>query len=255
VPLGLGSPRLGKLWCLGIPAGHGRNTKGGCSSVSWTWVGILVAGAVAGLGLVAVAVGGIRGRQPGRPDLASPARRALVLRGVIVVFVGAMAGVVSSAVTYLASAARRRPRGPVTVASASQVAARFERERRPWHVEDGGFYVVPYPPAALGRAREHYGPGILSGMEEGFVAVSQVCTHLGCRVPWCSSAQWFECPCHGSRFNQVGELQRGPAPRGLDRYPVRVVDGQVVVDLTTVILGPAPGVDTVDQPPAGPHCN
>ncbi len=42
----------------------------------------------------------------------------------------------------------------------------------------------------------------------------QRCVHLGCRVPFCNSSKWFECPCHGSKYNEAGEYQLGPAPRG-----------------------------------------
>ena len=48
----------------------------------------------------------------------------------------------------------------------------------------------------------------------------QRCVHLGCRVPFCESSKWFECPCHGSKYNGVGEYQLGPAPRGMDRFQV-----------------------------------
>ena len=54
----------------------------------------------------------------------------------------------------------------------------------------------------------------------GFVALYQKCVHLGCRVPFCETSQWFECPCHGSQYNRVGEKKGGPAPRGLDRFAV-----------------------------------
>ena len=37
--------------------------------------------------------------------------------------------------------------------------------------------------------------------------------------PQCVTSQWFECPCHGSQYNQVGEKKAGPAPRGMDRFP------------------------------------
>ena len=67
-------------------------------------------------------------------------------------------------------------------------------------------------------------------MEKGFVALYQKCVHLGCRVPWCESSQWFECPCHGSKYNRVGEKKGGPAPRGLDRFVLEVSGGQITVD-------------------------
>ena len=41
------------------------------------------------------------------------------------------------------------------------------------------------------------------------VALWWRCPHLGCRVPWCESAGEFECPCHGSTFNRLGEYRSG----------------------------------------------
>ena len=66
-------------------------------------------------------------------------------------------------------------------------------------------------------------PASSSGMEQGYVALYQKCVHLGCRVPWCETSQWFECPCHGSKYNRVGEKQGGPAPAGMDRFPLEVI--------------------------------
>ena len=71
---------------------------------------------------------------------------------------------------------------------------------------------------------------ILAGMADGIVALYQKCPHLGCRVPQCVSSQWFECPCHGSQYNQVGEKKGGPAPRGMDRFAVTVDASGDVVD-------------------------
>ena len=64
----------------------------------------------------------------------------------------------------------------------------------------------------------------------GFLAIWQKCTHLGCSVPWVDDENQFHCPCHGSLFNQVGEVLGGPAPRPLDLFPVTIQDGQVFVD-------------------------
>ena len=61
----------------------------------------------------------------------------------------------------------------------------------------------------------------------------QRCVHLGCRVPFCQSSQWFECPCHGSKYNEAGEYQLGPAPHGMDRFAVKVEGGNVMVDTST----------------------
>jgi cytochrome b6-f complex iron-sulfur subunit len=89
---------------------------------------------------------------------------------------------------------------------------------------------------------------------EGVMALYQRCVHLGCRVPFCTSSKWFECPCHGSKYNNAGEYQLGPAPRGLDRFGMEVVNGTVVVDTSTIKLGPPRGTNTTGQPQEGPFC-
>ena len=86
------------------------------------------------------------------------------------------------------------------------------------------------------------------------MSLYQRCVHLGCRVPFCNSSKWFECPCHGSKYNNAGEYKLGPAPRGLDRFQMAVVDGSVIVDTSTIKLGPPRGTNTTDQPLEGPYC-
>ena len=90
--------------------------------------------------------------------------------------------------------------------------------------------------------------------ETGVVAISEICPHLGCRVDWCDSSRQFECACHGSTFNRLGEYRTGPSPRGMDRHPVVVTNGVVEVDTGEVIAGAAPGAESIDEPPAGPSC-
>ena len=92
------------------------------------------------------------------------------------------------------------------------------------------------------------------GMVEGFVALYQKCPHLGCRVPWCQTSQWFECPCHGSKYNRVGEKKGGPAPRGMDRFSMEVDGTNIVVDTAVVVQGPPIGTDTTGQGQEGAAC-
>ena len=90
---------------------------------------------------------------------------------------------------------------------------------------------------------------------EEVVALSQRCPHLRCNVDWCDSSGQFECPCHGSSFNRVGEHRTGPAPRGMDSHPVRIVGGVVFVDTDTQISGAARGTaESIDEPVRGPAC-
>lgn len=89
----------------------------------------------------------------------------------------------------------------------------------------------------------------------GLYALYQKCTHLGCRVPLCDSSKMFECPCHGSVFNIKGEYIAGPAPRGLDRFPITIEGNAVSVDTATLIEGPAKSILTGPAEPAGPSCS
>lgn len=66
--------------------------------------------------------------------------------------------------------------------------------------------------------------------EAGFLALWQKCTHLGCSIPWVESENQFHCPCHGSLFNKMGEVQGGPAPRPMDFFPIVIENGEVWVD-------------------------
>jgi Rieske Fe-S protein len=52
------------------------------------------------------------------------------------------------------------------------------------------------------------------------VAVSPVCTHLGCQVNWNTAERSWDCPCHGSRFAPEGDVLQGPAVHRLERKPI-----------------------------------
>lgn len=58
---------------------------------------------------------------------------------------------------------------------------------------------------------------------------SPICTHLGCGFRWDAAAKRFKCPCHGSEFDPEGKVVGGPAPRPLDRLPVRIENGRLLV--------------------------
>jgi cytochrome b6-f complex iron-sulfur subunit len=63
-----------------------------------------------------------------------------------------------------------------------------------------------------------------------WLALYQVCVHLGCKVPYRDDCNSFKCPCHGSHYNVDGEYLDGPAPRSLDRFSMTFTGGNVVVD-------------------------
>jgi nitrite reductase/ring-hydroxylating ferredoxin subunit len=69
---------------------------------------------------------------------------------------------------------------------------------------------------------------------EGVRAMSAECTHLGCVLDHTDNG--FQCPCHGSRFDEQGKVIAGPAPRSLACYKVDLApDGQLRVDLNNKV--------------------
>jgi cytochrome b6-f complex iron-sulfur subunit len=59
------------------------------------------------------------------------------------------------------------------------------------------------------------------------VALSAICTHMGCTVA--VNAAELDCPCHGSKFNAMtGAVLGGPAPSPLPTIAVEVKNGNVV---------------------------
>jgi cytochrome b6-f complex iron-sulfur subunit len=115
-------------------------------------------------------------------------------------------------------------------------------------VPEARAYVVPAP-ATLSDQFE--GKSVEAG---GLMALFQRCVHLGCRVPWCATSIGFECPCHGSKYDYIGEYFAGPAPRNLDRFVVEIRDGDhFVIRTGSIIQTPRAPVRSV-QYPQGPSC-
>lgn len=62
-----------------------------------------------------------------------------------------------------------------------------------------------------------------------FLAMSNICTHLGCRIRWIDDREEFFCPCHNGVFDKDGQIVSGPVPRPLDRFETKVENGQLFV--------------------------
>ena len=146
--------------------------------------------------------------------------------------------------------------GTVPMGVAAELGAEIRAERAPLRVPEGGISILVWDPSNE-TARRSYGDdhqAILDGSTALMAVDSQNCPHLGCAVPWCQSSQWFECPCHGSRYNRWGEWVGGPAPRGLDRFASHLEDDQFVVDFGQLIIGPARTANALQQNAEGPPC-
>lgn len=193
-------------------------------------------------------------RAPMDPETLAVTRRQFLNRSIVNFFGLGLAGFGAASVGFLWPTLSGGFGSKIRAGELTQMLGQIAATREPIYLPEARSWVAPYPAEALGKARNAYSGGVLQGMEEGVVALYQKCVHLGCRVPWCKSAQWFECPCHGSRYNRVGEKKGGPAPRGLDRFAVEVNGGVVFVDTKQVILGPPIGTNTTGQEAEGPHC-
>ena len=70
---------------------------------------------------------------------------------------------------------------------------------------------------------------VLTTNGQDFIVMSNVCTHLGCRVRWIQENDGFFCPCHNASFSRDGEVTGGPPPRPLDRLENKVENGILYV--------------------------
>jgi cytochrome b6-f complex iron-sulfur subunit len=191
---------------------------------------------------------------PPDPDAYGVTRRQFLNRSIFALFGLSIAVFGVAIVGFLWPSGSSGFGSKIRVGKVSDVIADIERNDGFLYKPEGRMWVTQYPAAALAKAKTVYSAPELTGMEAGLVALYQKCPHLGCRVPDCKSSQWFECPCHGSQYNQVGEKKGGPAPRGMDRFAMEVNGGVFIVNTGQVIQGPPIGTNTTGQEAEGPHC-
>ena len=72
---------------------------------------------------------------------------------------------------------------------------------------------------------------LIRSEDGGFLALSLICSHLGCSVLWDKEKNQFICPCHSSAFDRHGDVINSPAPRALDYFPVIIEGGKIKIDL------------------------
>jgi cytochrome b6-f complex iron-sulfur subunit len=74
-------------------------------------------------------------------------------------------------------------------------------------------------------------PALLIHFADGsWVAISAVCTHLGCTLGYQPPAPLIICPCHGGQYDpHTGKNVGGPPPRPLTRFDVAVQPGKVII--------------------------
>jgi cytochrome b6-f complex iron-sulfur subunit len=102
---------------------------------------------------------------------------------------------------------------PVAVGMASDILKQFAATNdRPILFREGRFFLL-------------HAPG-------GIIAAYRKCTHLGCTVPFNTAKDFFECPCHGSRFDKrTAVVVRTPAPKPLQLFHIsESPSGALIVD-------------------------
>jgi len=79
------------------------------------------------------------------------------------------------------------------------------------------------------NAEEEFSVYVLTTNGREFIVISNICTHLGCKVRWIPDRDGFFCPCHNGVFAKDGSVVSGPPPRSLDRFESKVEDGILFV--------------------------
>jgi len=181
-------------------------------------------------------------------------RRQFFNRSIVATFAFGLSGFGAAVLAFLWPNNKGGFGSKINVGKIPDIEAKIKDGSGFAYYPEGKMWVTEYPAEALPKAKATYSPPELTGMEAGLIALYQKCPHLGCRVPQCVSSQWFECGCHGSQYNQVGEKKGGPAPRGMDRFAMEVKGQNFSVDTGTIILGPPIGTNTTGQEAEGPHC-
>lgn len=189
------------------------------------------------------------------PEAIGVARRQFLNRSIIGMFGFALSGFGAAAIAQLWPGASEGFGSAINVGEVGDVKAQITANNGFLYRPEGRMWVTEYPAGALEKAAVDYGStAAWPGIEAGFMALFQKCPHLGCRVPECASSQFFECPCHGSFYNQVGEKRGGPAPRGMDFFAMSISNGNLIVDTGNIIGGQSIGVNTTGQEREGPSC-
>jgi cytochrome b6-f complex iron-sulfur subunit len=190
---------------------------------------------------------------PPSPERLGVTRRTFLNRSAVTLL-GVSAGALSGAFLSFLWPQATGGFGSVIHVARAQIDPGIAQGHGFFYVPEGRMWITAYPATALPKARKAYSAEVLKAMDQGYVFLYQKCPHLGCRVPSCVTSQWFECPCHGSKYNRVGEKKAGPAPRGMDHFASSLKGDSFAIDTGRVILGPPIGTNTTGQEAEGPHC-
>jgi cytochrome b6-f complex iron-sulfur subunit len=126
--------------------------------------------------------------------------------------------------------------GTVVMSALAMFAGMFRMSKPNVRYEEATKFKIGKPenfPVGMVTKLDDKGVFIFSN-DDGLHAISSVCTHLGCIVA--VSETGFQCPCHGSKYDENGKVIGGPAPRNLSWLEIsRGLDGSLMVDTAKAV--------------------
>jgi menaquinol-cytochrome c reductase iron-sulfur subunit len=121
----------------------------------------------------------------------------------------------------------------------SAVAPAFKKRKERWVDVGPVAEIKPGEPFSVSATYQAADGWLLkTGRDEAYVVthdkksyfvLSNVCTHLKCRVRWEDARRAFFCPCHDGLFDIDGNVISGPPPRPLDRFPHKIEKGRMTI--------------------------
>ena len=191
---------------------------------------------------------------PPDPEAIGVTRRQFFNRSIVAFWILGLSGFGAAVLAFLWPTPKGGFGSKINVGKVTDIQNSITSAKGFYYLAEGRMWITQYPVADYDKAAKVYPAPVLNSMKAGIAVMYQKCPHLGCRVPSCLTSQWFECPCHGSQYNQAGEKRGGPAPRGMDRFSTTVTNDTLTVDTGTIIQGPPIGTNTTGQEAEGPHC-
>ncbi len=97
----------------------------------------------------------------------------------------------------------------------------------------GGTVTIPLKDVPLGGAKDivlnELPIVVINRPKGGYIALSRVCTHLGCLVEYQKGKDQLLCPCHAGRFDLEGNVVSGPPPAPLAKVQVKVAGDNLII--------------------------
>ena len=70
---------------------------------------------------------------------------------------------------------------------------------------------------------------VINRPDKGYIALSRICTHLGCLVDYQKDKNRLLCPCHGGTYDLAGNVTSGPPPKPLQQLPLKLEGDSIII--------------------------